>query len=100
MFFVLYVSVVPGVSHWYYIGIPLVFWGVPLVFWVMFSYYATVPGCSAIPPVFSIPLFCVSVFLVLYYAQLEDMKEASLSMYIACGGRTSTKELKINEYQY
>ena len=50
-----------GVFHWCYVGIPLVFWIVSLVFRVMFSCSATVPGCSAVPPVFRVP-----VFLVLY----------------------------------
>ena len=48
---VLYGSVVLGVFHWCYVGIPLIFWGVLLVFWVMFS-------CSAaVPPVFRVPAF-------------------------------------------
>ena len=61
----LYGSVVLEVFLWCYVGIPLVFWGVPLVFRVMFSCSATVPECSAVPPVFQVPLFRVPVFLVL-----------------------------------
>ena len=62
---VLYDPVVLGVFDWYYVGIPLVFWDVLLVFQVMFSCSAIVPGCSAVPPVFRVPLFHVLAFLIL-----------------------------------
>ena len=57
MFFVLYRSVVPGCST----GVTLVFRGIPQVFRVMFSCSATVPGCSAVPPVFRVPVFVVFI---------------------------------------
>ena len=52
----MYGSVVLGVFHWCYVGITLVCCSVPLVFRVMFSCSATVPGCSAVPPVFRVPI--------------------------------------------
>ena len=73
VFFVLYGSVVPGVFHWCYLGIPLVLWSVPLVFWVMFSCSATVPECSAVPSVFWVPFFRVPAFLVSRYADHYDV---------------------------
>ena len=42
--------------------------GVTLVFRVVFSCSTTVPGCSAVLPVFHVPLFRVPAFLVLWYA--------------------------------
>ena len=63
---VLYGSVVLGLFHWCYVGIPLVFWDVPLVFQVKFS-------CSAVPPVFHVPLFRVLAFLVLLYAKTKEL---------------------------
>ena len=62
---VLYHSVVMGVFHLCYVGIPLIFWDVPLVFRVMFSCSATVPGCSAVPPVFRVPLLRVPAIQIL-----------------------------------
>ena len=59
MLFVLYGSVVLGVFYWCYVGIPLVFWGVSLVFQVMFRCSATIPGCSALPPLIRVPAFLV-----------------------------------------
>ena len=62
---VLYDFVVLGVFHLCYVGIPLIFWDVPLVFRVMFSCSATVPGCSAVPPVFRVPFFRVPAIQIL-----------------------------------
>ena len=67
MFFVLYGSVVPGVFHWFYIGIPLVFWGVPLVFRVMFTVPPLFWGVSsAVSMVFRVPSFLVLEYAPLY----------------------------------
>ena len=57
---VLYGSVVLGVFHLCYVGIPLISWGVPLEFRLMLSCSAIVPGSSAVPPVFRVPAFLVS----------------------------------------
>ena len=76
--FILYGSVVPGVFRWCYAAIPLVFCCVPLVFRVMFSCSATVPECSAVPPVFDVPLFRVPAFLFLCYAVLRDSSQCLL----------------------
>ena len=68
---ILYGSVVLGVLHLCYFGISLISWGVLLVFRIMLSCSATVPGCSAVPPV----VFRVPVFLVFQHAVVtKDFK--------------------------
>ena len=64
LYFVLYGSIVTRCST----GFPLVFRSVPLVFRAMFSCFAFVRGCSAVPPVFRVLFFRVPVYMVLQYA--------------------------------